>query len=111
MICACCNGGDRPSAATIIDNLSARCRLQCRRFVRAFGVEADLIMCAENRWPNLSLEMQLPMRDLSYPPWSVKVGTRGQYGVGVNRQWRPPQPDKPDWLKALRQSPEDDAQK
>ena len=51
------------------------------------------------------------MRDLSYPPWSVKVGTGGQYGVGVNRQGRPPQPDKPDWLKVLRQSPENDAQK
>ena len=78
--------------------------------MRAFGAEADLIMCAENRWPTLRLEMQLPMRDLSLPPL-VKVGTGGQYGVGVNRQGRPPQPDKPDWLKALRQSPEDDAQK
>ena len=82
-----------------------------QQLVCAVGAETDLIMCAENRWPNLSLEMQLPMRDLSYPPWSVKVGTGGQYGVGVNRQGRPPQPDKPDWLKALRQSPEDDAQK
>jgi len=81
------------------------------QLVCAVGAETDLIMCAENRWPNLSLEMQLPMRDLSYPPWSVKVGTGGQYGVGVNRQGRPPQPDKPGWLKALRQSPEDDAQK
>ena len=78
------------------------------------------------------------MRDLSYPPCSFKVGTGGQYGVGVNTQERPPQPreamhlltkaeslgdekaqqwidtncpDKPDWLKALRQSPENDAQK
>ena len=41
-----------------------------RRFVRAVGAETDLIMCAENRWPTLRLEMQLPMRDLSYPPWS-----------------------------------------
>ena len=63
-----------------------------QQLVCAVGAETDLIMCAENRWPNLSLEMQLPMRDLSYPPWSVKVGTGGQYGVGVNRQGRPPQP-------------------
>ena len=82
-----------------------------QQLVCAVGAETDLIMCAENRWPTLRLEMQLPMRDLGYPPWSVKVGTGGQYGVGVNRQWRPPQPDKPDWLKALRQSPEDDARK
>lgn len=82
-----------------------------QQLVCAVGAETDLIMCAENRWPTLRLEMQLPMRDLSYPPRSVKVGTGGQYGVGVNTQGRPPQPDKPDWLKALRQSPEDDAQK
>ena len=63
-----------------------------QQLVCAVDAETDLIMCAENRWPNLSLEMQLPMRDLSYPPWSVKVGTGGQYGVGVNRQGRPPQP-------------------
>ena len=41
-----------------------------QQLVCAFGAEADLIMCAEIRWPTLRLEMQLPMRDLSYPPWS-----------------------------------------
>ena len=39
-----------------------------QQLVCAVGAETDLIMCAENRWPNLSLEMQLPMRDLGYPP-------------------------------------------
>ena len=62
-----------------------------QHFVSAVGAETDLIMCAENRWPTLRLEMQLPMRDLSLPPL-VKVGTGGQYGVGVNTQERPPQP-------------------
>ena len=32
----------------------------------------------------LRLKIQLPMRVLGYLPWSVKVGTGGQYGVGVN---------------------------
>ena len=41
-----------------------------QQLVCAVGAETDLIMCAENRWPTLRLEMQLPMRDLSYPPWS-----------------------------------------
>ena len=63
-----------------------------QQLVCAVVAETDLIMCAENRWPTLRLEMQLLMRDLGYPPWSVKVGTGGQYGVGVNRQGRPPQP-------------------
>ena len=42
------------------------------QLVCAVGAETDLIMCAENRWPTLRLEMQLPMRDLSYPPGQSK---------------------------------------
>ena len=108
------------------------------QLVCAVGAETDLIMCAENRWPNLSLEMQLPMRDLSYPPGQSKsarvvntaLASTGK-GVPRNREeamhllakvaslgddkaqkWIDTNcPGKPDWLKALRQSPEDDARK
>ena len=81
-----------------------------QQLVCAVGAETDLIMCAENRWPTLRLEMQLPMRDLSYPPWS-KSARVVNTALALTRKGAPPQPDKPDWLKALRQSPEDDAQK
>ena len=43
-----------------------------QQLVCAVGAETDLIMCAENRWPTLRLEMQLLMRDLSYPPGQSK---------------------------------------
>ena len=110
-----------------------------QQLVCAVGAETDLIMCAENRWPTLRLEMQLPMRDLSYPPVQSKsaravntaLASTGK-GVPRNREeamhllakvaslgddkaqkWIDTNcPGKPDWLKALRQtSLEDDARK
>jgi TPR repeat protein len=43
-----------------------------QQLVCAVVAETDLIMCAENRWPTLRLEMQLLMRDLGYPPGQSK---------------------------------------